>query len=147
MRIHWKSLLKPYKLMKRSGINFKCPEYYLVHINTHYVGKPDHFSLNCFTWSKFRQVFYWLWRFYLPHKKPWHHYVIWQYFYFPLPLQHKINIYYLYDIQDFNEQLEEVCAFPLYTYSTFLCGVYIITVFVAAVSRVNEVAHSTANWI
>jgi len=28
-------------------------------MNTHYIRKPDHFSLNCFARSKFCQIFYW----------------------------------------------------------------------------------------
>jgi len=35
---------KLYKFTKRSGIISKCPEYHLVHMNTHYIRKPDHFS-------------------------------------------------------------------------------------------------------
>jgi len=47
----------------------KCLEYYLAHMNTHYIRKPDHFSLNCFTTSKFCQIFYWILRFCPLHKQ------------------------------------------------------------------------------
>jgi len=81
-----KIALKTKKFTKRSGIISKCPVYYLVHIilyifDTHYIQKRDHFNfLNCFARSKFCQVFYRIWRFYIPHiNKPWRHYAIGQF--------------------------------------------------------------------
>jgi len=58
--MHSKLFQKPYKFPKRSGIVSKRPKYYLVHMNTHYIQEPEHFSLNCFARSKSYQIFYWI---------------------------------------------------------------------------------------
>jgi len=96
--------------MKRSGIVSKRLEYYLAHMNTYYIRKPDHFSFNSFARSKFCQIFYWIWRFYPLHKQTmtssWSRAIISTYW---LPDEESLQIVLIFSLSIVTRQVLAIC--------------------------------------